>query len=193
MVIQYDAVKAYILNRLEADLSPGLTYHGLHHTLDVLDCTTELCQLEGVSPHETRLLLTAALFHDSGFTQASKNHEYWSCTIARQVLPRYGYSAHDIHQICGMIMATRIPQSPQTPLEKILCDADLDYLGRDDFFSIGETLFEELKGIGVVSTREDWNRIQVRFLESHGYFTTTNQQRRSTQKEAYLEALKKNI
>ena len=57
-------------------------------------------------------------------------------------------------QICGMIMATKIPQSPKNYLEQILCDADLDYLGRDDFYDIGGTLFKELKTYNVLDTEE---------------------------------------
>ena len=63
-----------------------------------------------------------------------------------------------------MIMATKIPQSPRNGLEEIICDADLDYLGRDDFYEIGATLFEELKAYNVLQNEREWNRIQVKFL-----------------------------
>ena len=65
--------------------------------------------------------------------------------MAREILPAYGLTRDQIDTICGMIMATRIPQSPSNQLERILCDADLDYLGRDDFYEIGGRLFEELR------------------------------------------------
>ena len=35
--------------------------------------------------------------------------------------------------------ATKIPQTPLTKLEEIICDADLDYLGREDFFEISRS------------------------------------------------------
>ena len=62
-----------------------------------------------------------------------------------KLLPEFGYSETEIDTICGMILATKFPQQPHNRLEEIMCDADLDYLGRPDFFSIGNTLFEELK------------------------------------------------
>lgn len=34
--MDYHAAKAFILDKLERELSDKLTYHGLHHTLDVL-------------------------------------------------------------------------------------------------------------------------------------------------------------
>ncbi len=189
--MNYHAAKAFILDKLRRELPGKLTYHGVHHTLDVLFTTQELCSLESVNPYETLLLHTAALFHDSGFTVSNVEHEKISCQIAQDNLPRYGYAAGEIERICGMIMATRIPQSPGNFLEQIICDADLDYLGREDFYEIGATLFEELKAFNILKTEEDWNRLQVRFLETHRFFTATNLERRTARKQIYLEELRK--
>ncbi len=188
--MNYHGAKAFILDKLEQELSDNLTYHGMHHTLDVLYVTEELCYFEKVSPYEALLLKTAALFHDSGFTINNKDHEALGCNIAREHLPKYGFTNAEIEQICGMIMATKIPQTPRNALEQIICDADLDYLGRDDFFSIGSTLYEELKAYKVLETEETWNRLQVGFLEKHAFFTETNKRRRSPQKRKYLDTLK---
>lgn len=188
--MDYRAAKAFIIDKLKRELSADLTYHGLHHTLDVFDVTKELCGIEAVSARETVLLKTAALFHDSGFTINNKEHEMLGCQIAQQELPNFGYSAGEIEQICGMIMATKIPQNPQNHLEAILCDADLDYLGRDDFFSIGVTLYEELKAYKVLQNEEAWNRLQVSFLEKHTFFTSTSIKRRARKKALYLDQLR---
>jgi len=188
--MNYHAAKAYILDKLEQELSPQLTYHSIAHTHDVLQVTQELCEAERIAPYETLLLKTAALFHDSGFTRSSQHHEEHGCAIVREVLPGYDYRESEVERICGMIMATKIPQSPQNYLEKILCDADLDYLGRDDFYSIGNTLFTELKAYNVLSTELDWNQLQINFLEAHHFFTPTNVQRREPQKQEHLRQLK---
>ncbi len=189
--MNYHAAKAFILDKLDRELSGQLAYHGVHHTLDVLYTTEELCYFERVTPYEAMLLKTAALFHDSGFTISNKEHETLGCQLAKQYLPRYDYTANEIERICGMIMATKIPQSPKNFLEQILCDADLDYLGRDDFYTIGATLFEELKSYNVLQTEEAWNNLQVNFLEKHAFFTRTNIRRRTPSKQRYLEELRK--
>ncbi|HRF38792.1 MAG TPA: HD domain-containing protein [Saprospiraceae bacterium] len=188
--MNYHAAKAFIVEKLERELSADLTYHGLHHTLDVLHITEELCLMESIGVYESMLLKTAALFHDSGFIKNNKDHETLGCAIAREHLPRYDYTPLEIERICSMIMATKIPQSPANFLEAILCDADLDYLGREDFFDIGSTLFQELKTYQVLQREEDWNRLQVSFLEKHAFFTPTNQRRRAPRKQVYLEQLK---
>ncbi|MEZ5042690.1 MAG: HD domain-containing protein [Saprospiraceae bacterium] len=188
--MNYHGAKAFILDKLQYELSDKLAYHGIHHTLDVLYTTDELCYLEKISPYHTLLLKTAALFHDSGFTIGNTDHESLGCTLVKKHLPEYGYTPSQIDMICGMVMATKIPQSPTNFLEKIICDADLDYLGRDDFYDVGATLFEELKSYNVLSDEKDWNRIQVNFLEKHQFLTSTNIRRRASRKEKYLNELK---
>ncbi len=188
--MNYHGAKAFILDKLRRELSEKLTYHGVHHTLDVLAVAGELCLLEKVSPYETMLLKTAVLFHDSGFVVTTNGHEAEGCNIAKKVLPGYNYSTEEIDRICGMIMATKIPQTPHNKLEEIICDADLDYLGRDDFYSIGKTLFEELQALNILDSEEKWNQIQVSFLESHSFFTKTNQARRAPVEFKYLEEIR---
>lgn len=188
--MEYLEAKNFILEKLEKELKPNLFYHGMRHTLDVLNITEELCLAEEINPYETLLLKTAALFHDAGFTINNQNHEALGCDLVHEHLPRFGYTAEEIERICRMIMATKIPQSPKNHLEEIICDADLDYLGRDDFYSIGQNLFEELQAYNVVQDIETWNRIQVGFLTAHCFFTETNKQRRAAVKAEYLEELK---
>ena len=191
--MDYLAAKSFILDKLNSELSDQLYYHGVHHTLDVLEVTTELCRVLEIDAYETMLLKTAALFHDSGFTISSDDHELHGCDIVREHLPRFGYKDAEIKRICGMIMATKIPQSPNNKLEEIICDADLDYLGRPDFYTIGETLFAELKAFDRIKSENQWNRIQVSFLESHAFFTPVNIDRRHPQKMEYLADLRQLI
>lgn len=188
--MNYLGVKAEILGKLTNELPPTLYYHGLHHTLDVLYVAEEMCALMRISAYETILMKTAVLFHDAGFMYSSHEHEARGCQIAREVLPGFGYTELEIERICGMIMATKIPQTPNNVLEQLICDADLDYLGRSDFYTIGATLFEELKAAGVLTSEEEWNRLQVRFLEAHSFFTSVNQARRQPKKLQHLARLK---
>lgn len=188
--MDYRAAKQFILAKLRAELSDQLTYHGLHHTLDVLKMATEICESEGVGERDRILVKTAALFHDAGFVKNKHaGHEAEGCILVRESLPQFGYKLVDIECICGMIMATKIPQSPGNLLEQILCDADLDYLGREDFFAIGETLFEELQAYNLIGDAQSWNRLQVSFLSAHRFHTRTNKTMREPVKRRYLEDL----
>jgi uncharacterized protein len=179
------------LDLLEKNLPNTLYYHGVHHTLDVLAVAKDLCNTEGISNEETILVKTAALLHDSGFVVSIKDHENHSCKVTSQILPKHGYSEKQILQICSMIFATKIPQTPQTLLEQILCDADLDYLGRNDFSTIAKTLYKEMKTLGYLHSLTEWNRIQINFLKSHQFFTNSSLQNRQGMQEKHLEKLEK--
>ena len=113
--------------------------------------------------------------------------------IAAEYLPDFGYTPEQIEKIRGMIMATKIPQSPKNHLEEIICDADLDYLGRDDFFAIGDKLFAELNMYGIIDSENDWNKLQVTFLEKHNYFTKSAIKNRKAKKEEHLQLIKSKI
>ncbi|MEZ4808182.1 MAG: HD domain-containing protein [Flavobacteriales bacterium] len=184
------AAKAYILSRLRNELPAARTYHSLEHTLDVYASAIGIAEQEGVTGEELVLLKVAALYHDSGFTVQDHEHERAGCVIAQEKLPGFGFSAQQTEQVCTMIMATKVPQDPMDKLSRILCDADLDYLGRNDFKRIGDTLFLELRTYGALRTEREWNEMQVRFLERHHYFTETNKKLREPQKQVHMAALR---
>jgi len=189
--MQIDKAEQYVLERLEKGLDRTLFYHGTHHTLDVVQASAEIAALEGITDGESLALLrTAALYHDSGFMSTYQGHEEAGCALAREVLPGLGYTETQIGAICGMIMATKIPQRPKNALERIICDADLDYLGRDDFEPIAATLFEELRVRDMVEDIPAWDAVQVRFLEAHAYWTASERKRRDAAKQRHLQRLK---
>ncbi|GAB1449177.1 MAG: phosphohydrolase [Bacteroidia bacterium] len=180
----------FILEKLKRELSPKLYYHSVEHVLDVHEQAMAMAQKEKLSSYEKNLLSTAVYYHDSGFLFQTNGHEERSCEIAGGILPQFGFTETDILQIQDLIRATRIPQTPKNLLEEIICDADLDYLGRDDFFDIGQLLFRELCDLGVLKTEEQWNKLQVQFLENHHYFTHYAKTFREKKKESHLNTIK---
>ncbi|WP_046246321.1 HD domain-containing protein [Hymenobacter terrenus] len=186
--MQVQAAEDFIITELQRGLSPTLYYHGLHHTLDVTQATAKLAAAEGITQPETLALLrTAALYHDAGFLYTYQGHEARGCELARAVLPGFGYTPEQVTQICAMIMATKYPQEPHNHLAQILCDADLDYLGRPDFESISNSLFQELTGRQFIATEHAWFQLQARFLASHHYWTATAVAQRAAPKQARLD------
>jgi uncharacterized protein len=189
--MDFTGARDYILRRLENELYAGLYYHSLDHTLDVETSSARLAQMENVDTHTTILIRTAALYHDSGMIYNYRDHEEASCKLVREVLPDYGYTEDEIRQICKMILVTKLPQRTNSLAEKIICDADLDPLGRDDFLisSFKLRLEWEVNGIRQYSLK-DWIRMQIEFLESHTYFTKSQIRLRQERKIRNLEELK---
>jgi predicted metal-dependent HD superfamily phosphohydrolase len=92
-------------------------------------------------------------------------------------------------------MATQ--NKPINKLQEIICDADLDYLGRDDFEEIADNLRKELTEMGKIKSRKEWDEIQVKFLNQHQYFTATalgsRQQKKQENLERVIERLSSNM
>jgi uncharacterized protein len=188
--MQFHNARLFILALLKKALPPTLYYHDVHHTIDVLNAVILIAETENISKSDLLLLKTAALFHDCGFINVYNNHEEEGCRIAREYLPQYNYDKIQIEAICAMIMATKMPQRPHTLLEKILCDADLDYLGRSDFEIIAHKLYKEWLAKDFIQNKTEWNNIQIRFLSSHHYWTNTAIKNRELLKKQHLKALK---
>lgn len=187
--LQFEKVYAFLMQQLQQDLPGHLTYHNAIHTKEVVEATAILASSEAVKEEEEMLLKTAALFHDAGFLRTYANHEEASCIIARESLPQFGYSTEQIDDICRIIMVTKLPQVPANKLESIMCDADLHYIGTDQFFSNAENLFKEFKYHGVVKNRMEWNEKQNRFLKAHRFFTPAAKKLYAAGKEANLKSL----
>ena len=184
--------REYILGRLEAELDPNLFYHNLYHTKDdVLPAVERLAAMEGIGEEERLLLRTAALYHDAGHMKQQVDHETISAQIVTEILPSFGYTPGQIQIVVNLILATRMPQAPNNLLEQIICDADLDALGSDDFFLRSYDLRAELAAHGKPHTDEEWYRCQLAFLEGHSYFTPSANHLRQAAKQRHIAILKR--
>ncbi len=192
-LVQFVDLQEIILDKLERELPEYLYYHNVKHTIDVVTEVELIGWAEGVSEEELLLLKTAALFHDSGHIIGYDKHEELGCGLAREYLPGYNFSPGQIERVCELIMATRMPPEPKDLLEKIMCDSDLDYLGRSDFIPVSNTLYEELKEQEKINNINDWNKLQIKFISGHQYFTETARNLREVNKQNQIERIKQLI
>jgi uncharacterized protein len=182
-VDEFEKVKSIVVNKLSA-LSSELSYHCLDHTLDVVKQSVRIAAEEKITnKRDLFLLKIAALYHDTGFLHTYASHELKSCEIFLADADAFNISTDEKTVICNLIMATQIPQAPVTLLEKVICDADLDYLGRDDFFSIGDDLRKEFLRFKIVADNEQWETLQMNFLQNHKYHTVSSKKLREPAKQ----------
>lgn len=188
-LIQFTDIQEIILDKMEKELPEFLFYHNVKHTVDVVTEVELIGWAEGCNDEEILILKTAALFHDAGHTVSYDDHEYQGTIMAREMLPVYGYTEKQIDRICNIIMSTKLPPKPANLLEQIICDSDLDYLGRSDFIPVSNTLFEELKAQNKITKLNDWNKMQVKFISGHQYFTATARSLREVNKKLQIERI----
>lgn len=188
-----EQMKEFVINLLKANIPGNYYYHNFNHTLYVIETALTIGRYEQCTAAELELIEVAALWHDTGYTKTYQNHEVESCKLARHYLPDYRIPAEDIELICGMIMATKIPQSPENKLEEILADADLEYLGTEAFEQTSNDLFRELQFINPELTKEKWNKTQISFIGKHHFFTEYCKENREQTKQVYLQKLQEGI
>lgn len=188
--MDFKNAKKYILDRLEGELKADLHYHGVHHTLDVYEASIRLAELEGLNQEEKVIINTAALFHDAGFIYQYEHNEEVAAQLVKVVLPKFGYQPKEINEIEKIILSTKIKARPSTLYEKIMSDADYDYLGRSDVAKIAETLHKELFEYDFKFSEDEWNVIQIKFLEKHIYYTESSLALRRPNKLEYYEQIK---
>ena len=191
--INYMKAERHIMRVLEDQLSDKLYYHSISHTKDVTEAAERIALMEGITDEDLFLLKSAASYHDAGFVEKYNQNEEIGMRMARETLPKYGYTQAQIDIIDGLIKATEIPQSPKTLLEQIMCDADLDYLGRDDFHEIADLLRRELREHGIINSDKLWDEIQVKFLTQHTYFTKSAISTRQKKKLKHLDEIKQKL
>lgn len=180
--IAYHELERDFLTFLGENLPFGLYYHSVDHTIDVVHSCERIALAENIIDNRLILLKTAALIHDSGFIKQYENNEAIGVEYAKEFLPKYGYSDEQIAKVCELILATNIAYKPTSKLERIIRDADLDYLGREDFQAISNRLYQELSEKGKVKSKLEWDELQISFFESHKYFTTYSKNNRSQKK-----------
>jgi predicted metal-dependent HD superfamily phosphohydrolase len=195
---QFATIYDYVKNIVFSSLPDNLYYHHPGHTFkEVLPKTEELAELEHVKPEELFLLRIAAVFHDTGFIKCYFKNEPLGASIAEKYLASSGFSDLEINTVKKIIMATSMSDSLVGPiqsageniLEHIICDADLDNFGRNDFFKRSDDLRNELMNYGVKMNDKDWYTHQIKLLKNHKYYTESAQKIRDEGKRRNLEEL----
>jgi predicted metal-dependent HD superfamily phosphohydrolase len=166
-----------IRDRLTHSLHPEYHYHNIRHTIDVIEQSQVIGEAEGLSKRELLVIKIAALFHDTGFLKVRKDHESVSVEHFK-IAATNQLSPEDIIQISQSIMSTKLPQMPFNKIDKVLCDADLDYLGREDYPSIAGALYREMNFCNEIQSEDEWQLLQVQFLSRHQFHTEYSKKNR---------------
>ncbi len=169
-------------------------YHSLDHTKEVVNSAIEICHGEKRTEQEIEMLTIAAWFHDLGYVEKTSGHEEISAMFASNFLINQNYEQSKIDVIIGCILATKVPQHPKNALEKIMCDADLNHLGRKSFIArnnLFRTEFEHYFGRKL--TESEWLIKSIEFVTQHNYFTDYAQKTFSEIQNENLTLLQKQL
>ena len=187
-------VDQYIRELFRDELPDGIKYHDADHTLHptkgVAAVANRIALSEKISEHERELLIAAAYFHDTGYIREYDKNEPIAARMAGRILKLIGYTPSEIELIQNMILATELEREPETHVEKIICDADFDHLGREDFFELDGKLRDGRRARGVdVDDDERWYKGTLQIITNHQYYTDTQKRLREKEKQKNIEKL----
>ncbi len=186
----YEALQ-YVRGLFRKKLPKSMYYHDIKHTLEVYRSAIRYGKMEGLSKKDITLLALAGIFHDTGYVRKYNKNEHEGADIAKKYLTTAGFGRKEISIISKLILATQMPQRPKNLMQEIICDSDLDSLGRRDFFLRGSYLRKELETRrGFRFSDKEWDMIQIKFLASHKYFTESARKMRCDRKKKNLKKLK---
>ena len=189
-------VDRYIRDLFRDELPDGIKYHDADHTLHptkgVVAVANSIAVSENISEHDRELLIAAAYFHDTGYIREYDKNEPIAARMAGRILKLIGYQPPEIEKIQKMILATDLAREPKTHIEKILCDADLDHLGRDDFFELDGKLREgrRIRGLDV-SDDAKWYKGTLKILKMHRFYTQSQKKLKEKEKQKNKKKLLK--
>jgi predicted metal-dependent HD superfamily phosphohydrolase len=168
-----DKVEKYCTSLLSSTEIEKLPFHNLLHTQEVVQNVKYLCAVMNIDNRDTHLLIVAAWFHDTGFTETYIGHEEVSKVIAEEFLTNIEIDSSSIQLICDYIDATIVPQHPTTKLAEVLCDADIFHTSNLNFYYRKLLLRREWELFcDITKTDKEWHELNLEFLKNLHFKTS---------------------
>lgn len=185
-------VKEYVIHLFKTHAAQKLSYHNLEHTESVVSNAGRIAKFYNLADRDVFTVMTAAWFHDTGYLNGgAADHENRGAQIAEQYLTGKNIDPDLVSGVRQCIVATRLPQSPASLKEQIVCDADLFHLGTNEFKEKNRLMRKEMEWrSGKKIDKADWRRSTLRMMESHHYHTGYCQNLLNEKKRQNLEELK---
>jgi predicted metal-dependent HD superfamily phosphohydrolase len=169
-----------------------LFYHNLAHTVQIIDSVNKINSHYKSDEKTNFITCTAGWFHDTGIIATGLEfHEIKSAELAETFLKNHGVNEEEITEIKNCILATQMPQQPNSMAEKIICDADLFNLGTDSFFENNKLVRKEIEAFSVSKiSGNEWRERTIALLENHTYHTEFCQSLLNKIKQENLKKIK---
>ncbi len=184
----------YVVDYFKSHVDNRLAYHNLEHTLKVVEAAQQIANHYQLGEQDFFVVTIAAYFHDTGYHIDLHQHEARGADLADAFLEQQGVGEEIRTSVRNAIMSTKMPQSPKTLNDKILCDADLFHLGSTEYREKAKLVHQEVNTFckGAIS-KNDWRKKDIQFLESHHYHTDYCNLLLNDQKQKNLEKLKSKL
>lgn len=190
----YKKVEAYITGLFEQTPHPKLIYHNLQHTIKVVSRTKEIAGHYNLIENDMLVLIVASLFHDAGYLfNEVALHEEKSAQLMREFVKELIPDNDVVNNIEACIMATKAGAKPANLLQQILADADTYNFGTKEIEVTNKQVYDEYVIRNGPISRKEWDKMTVRMLENHHYYTTYCKELLTERKRKNIKKFKKSI
>ena len=185
-------VETYAVNFITRNVPKDYAFHDLQHTIIVVEATSEIGKAMNLNKDDLEILLIAAWFHDMGYDKGKEGHEERGSEYAANFLKPLNYPAEKLEEIQNCIRATHLNHTPQTDLEKIICDADLSHLGRRNYWDRCQRVRQEIAVTrDTIMTDEEWVNFELEFMQAHSFNTQVAQKLYGARKKKHIQKLER--
>ncbi len=195
--IDVDLVKEtgnYVSKLLAEKLSDSIEFHTIEHSKCVVANSEFIGKSSGLDEDEINIVKLCAWFHDTGYIIKPKGHEEESAKIAAEFLASKGIDEATISRVKNCILATIVPQQPKDLISKVLCDADLVHLSKDNYFERIEKMRNEWVNLSEKKIgKRKFHATSVKFFQMHQYHTDFAKKELQPKKDKNLQLLQKEI
>ncbi len=170
-------------------------YHSYEHAVDVMQRAIYLAEKEWLNAEGIEVLALAGLFHDTWFVvEYDNNEEIWA-KIAKNYLRSVWYDEEKIKLVERIIEATAPKyKNPKDIYEKIIKDADMDNLWRDDFLKRSNDIKREIETIKKIKIKDpEWHHSLVDLLIDYRFNTEYQKKERGEKKLKNLKEMLKEV
>ena len=184
-------VEAYVEELIRRDTDERYVYHNFQHTCAVVEAAGEIAAQYDLERNDLLAIQLAAWFHDTGYTEGWGGHERRSADHAETYLRTHGIADKGlIEKVRGGILATRMPQQPQTFIGEIVADADLSHLGEASYWDrCGRVRQEFALTRDIVMSDQEWIDFELAFMLEHEYHTESARELYGKLKEKHVREL----
>ncbi len=187
-------VSKYVITLLNDKLPEAVEFHTAEHAKYVAENVEFIGKNSGLTNNEINIIKISAWFHDVGYIFSSVNHEQESAKIASDFLSKKGVDKKHIEIVKNCILATIIPQQPNSIYSEVLCDADLMHLANSNYFECIEKMRREWNNLTEKKTGKlNFHKKSLEFFQQHEYKTEFAKKELQPKKDKNLQLLKNKI
>lgn len=182
-----DKLQDEALSYLGENLDKHYTYHNAEHSLEVCNAVKLFTEKSDLPDFTIAALRIAAIFHDFGYLIRSNENEALAWEYIQEFGSRSNIDRKYLLAAHELILETVYPYKPQTPAGEILCDADIEYIGREGFVEKALLFRRELASEGTVFSDQQWWILELDFLKENTFFSSICKKMRTPGRLSNLE------